>query len=32
MYPTPKYSLVIAIRNDAPGNHAGRFSGCEFHI
>ena len=31
MYPTPKYSEVIVARNDAPGNHPGRPSGCEFH-
>src|SRR5271154_1058558 len=31
MYPTPRYSDVIAARNDAPGNQLGRASGCEVH-
>src|ERR1700689_3331718 len=31
MYPTPKYSEVIAARNDAPGNQLGRYSGCCGH-
>src|SRR5271163_3163659 len=32
MYPTPRYSDVIAARNEAPGNQLGRASGCEVHI
>src|SRR5229473_8308369 len=29
MYPTPRYSEVMAARNEAPGNQLGLASGCE---
>src|SRR5229473_21666 len=31
MYPTPRYSEVMARRKDAPGYQLGRFSGCAVH-
>ncbi len=32
MYPTPRYSEVIAARNDAPGSQFGLYSGWPGHI